>query len=212
MTNIKKSNNYNNIKNNYNMKLHSKLNDIECNYTIDKLTELFIPKINDKITKNDINELNKNIDLHKQEYQDHSKLWKYRNDTPYKLITDTEHQVKNINIKEIKKLIIHKVTTNDRNVEEYNKKFNQIKGDIENYDNELKTIYSVSEQNKHKKQFEYNHIYKQQIINEIDDDNETHNDKLNKINENNKYEQEKNIVIDNFINDVFTEDEIKMYM
>lgn len=63
------------------------------------------------------------------------------------------------------KLIVHKVTNADKNYNEVEGKYQNLKDDKLKHDNELKVIYSTSNEVENKKKFEYNHIYKYHRMN-----------------------------------------------
>lgn len=85
--------------------------------------------------------------------------WESRTNNPYKNILKNENYKKRFDKKE--DLVVHKVTKADTIgvMDEWEK----LKDIIETHENELKMIYSASEKNKHKKEFEYVNKYKYRL-------------------------------------------------
>ena len=83
--------------------------------------------------------------------------WDTRTNQPYKNILKGEKYDKFINKKKIEKeeLIVHCVTDADK--QGFKEAVEKLEDSKEKHNNELKIIYSSSEELKHKKQFEYNH-------------------------------------------------------
>ena len=58
-------------------------------------------------------------------------------------------------------MIVHKVTEEDK--KGLDESFEKFENKIENHNNELKSMYSISKELEHKEKFEYNHKYKYRI-------------------------------------------------
>lgn len=89
--------------------------------------------------------------------------WETRTNQPYKNILKGEKYDKFINRKNIEKeeLVVHRVTDADK--EGFREAVQELENSKEKHNNELKVIYSASEETKHKKQFEYNHRDKYKV-------------------------------------------------
>lgn len=85
--------------------------------------------------------------------------WKARTNQPYKNILKDQNYQKKFEKKE--DLIVHKVSDKDKLglLDDYDKLMNI----INNHNNQLKNIYSTSERNKHKKEFDYIQKYKYRL-------------------------------------------------
>jgi hypothetical protein len=87
--------------------------------------------------------------------------YKSRSNAPYKNILKKEDYKKKFVNRE--DLIVHKVTQLDKNVLRLAEQLQAKEASMETHDKELKMIYSISEENKHKEQFNYNNYYKNRI-------------------------------------------------
>lgn len=159
------------------------------------------------VVKNN-NDYNDILNAKIKEYKNIENYWKGRTNQPYKNILKNEDYSKII--KNENDLIIHKVTSNDKiGIKE---KYTEIKKNIEQHNNELKVLYSTSEEAQHKKKFEYNHRYRDRkkynpsTFNELKKEKETENIKVQKI-----VVDKENIVNHLVSNGIFNEDELKMF-
>nr|QBK89344.1 MAG: uncharacterized protein LCMiAC02_04390 [Mimivirus LCMiAC02] len=147
-----------------NIKRMEELNKILVNMNKGELRDMIIqPK---KIKKNIIKEIQKNYNIAKKSFPKTRKdYWNKRTNMPYKnIITEEKHYKKFINKRgkiNAKELIVYKTTKADR-LKAY-KKYDKLKNNIEKHNNELKVIYSLSKETKHKESFDYNHKYKFRI-------------------------------------------------
>lgn len=115
------------------------------------------------IRKDDKERINTfNIRLHEREQQnniDKTDCWKKRTNQPYKKILKKENY--NKKFENAADLIVYKVTDIDKITGESELK--TLINTLEKHNNELKTIYSASEELNYKKKFEYNHVEKFRI-------------------------------------------------
>lgn len=88
-------------------------------------------------------------------------LWSTRKNIPYKNILKNENYDKEF--KTLDDLIVHKVTQLDKDRIKLENELKILENLIEKHDGELKIIYSVSEESKHKKEFEYITVYKNRL-------------------------------------------------
>lgn len=86
-----------------------------------------------------------------------------RTNLPYKNILKKENY--NKAFKTLEDLIVHKVTSFDKDRTKLIKDYEELKSAIETHNNELKVIFSLSEdiKAKHKQEFEYVNVYKYKI-------------------------------------------------
>ncbi len=139
------------------------------------------------------------------------KYWSGRTNQPYKNIMKNEDYTKTFKKKE--DLIVHKVTTKDK--EGVIEDFEKFQKTLEKHKDELKIIYSQSEELSHKKKFEYNHKFK--FVRMKDDQSNQIKLKTDNIEyykkEQKKLEKNKerlDNILESMVNDgVFTEAEIK---
>lgn len=87
-------------------------------------------------------------------------LWKGRTNQPYKNICK-KHYKKEFSREE--DLIIHKVTAADRDKKYLDKEYSKLKKKNRTHNKQLKEIFSKSEKYKHKKAFQYAHVYKYRL-------------------------------------------------
>lgn len=120
----------------------------------------------------------------KQHLHQLKNLWKKRTNQPYKnIIKDKQHIDKFLTsntkkLKHVKKedLVVHRVTKADKIG--VTKDYNKFQKGLETHNNELKTIYSLTNQISHKKKFEYNHKSKFRIKYKPSDHDKLKTDKL----------------------------------
>jgi hypothetical protein len=190
----------NKIKEIQNMKKKGALNDLNSNYTKDKIREIIIAPQKIYLTKDEKFTQDKEINKLKSEYDNKSDKhlntlkthWGERTNVPYKgIIKDDKHsgkflkgnyllRKKIIRDKEKKKLenelIVHKVTNADK--EGVEDDMDEFKKGLEVHDNELKSVYSLSKKAEHKKKFEYNHKSKFRVRYEPSDHTKLKKDKI----------------------------------
>ena len=131
----------------------------------DKIKESVIKPTKIEVSQNergDIeNEYNVRDNVYKtvNTYNNHMKIfWNKRTNEPYKNILKDEDYSKEI--KKEDDLIVHKVTTVDKDQEILETELKDKLSVMEKHNDELKVIYSTSNELEHKKKFEYNHTYK----------------------------------------------------
>ena len=174
-----------NARDTYNMKKIKKFNNIDQMYNKDDLKNMIINPV--KIEKPSINIQtlvdNKNLENNKELEESLKK----RVNLPYKGI------IKNFNydkiIKNEKDLIVHKVSNEDKKF--FNDDMDKFKNKINSIDNEIKDIYSIDKETKHKKEFEYQHKYKYRSKLETTDDSDLRIDRIE------YYKKEQNKLEDN---------------
>lgn len=135
------------------------------NSTKKDITELIIKPENNKLTKEELEQIDVNYkemenkfgneDNYKKNLQ---KYWDKRTNQPYKNILKEEDYTKSF--KEKDDLIVHKVTDLDKDEEKLEMEFKEKDEDREKHDGELKAIYTLSKKAENKKKFEYNNVYK----------------------------------------------------
>ena len=81
--------------------------------------------------------------------------WDKRTNVPYKNILKQEDYTKKFTTKE--DLIVYKVSSDDKNRQKLESELNKLKILFEKHNSQLKLIFSASEENKHKEEFEYVH-------------------------------------------------------
>jgi hypothetical protein len=197
-------------KESYQIKQIEKINDFENKLDKEKIKSAIIKPIT--ITKNQKDKLeldnkwkslNANFDKERKEY------WDKRTNQPYKNI------LKNIDYtKEIKKkedLVVHNVTKKDK--EGIEEKYDEEVKKIEKHNNELKVIYSTSNKNEHKKNFEYNQVYKYRLKHDPKDHTQLKEDKIKYYKEQQKKQEEGKKKMDELyalINDgIFDKDDLE---
>lgn len=129
--------------------IRSKIN----NYNYIRDTLIKTEGIKKKIDLNDLYE-KKETNFNKEL----EKAWVGRTNAPYKNIIKDE---KKREFKSKEELIVHKVTEEDK--KGLDESFEKFENKIENHNNELKSMYSISKELEHKEKFEYNHKYKYRI-------------------------------------------------
>lgn len=144
---------------------------------ISSIKNLVIPTIETKTDNSDVVLKWNNFDKVRQ--QEVEKYWKTRTNQPYKSILKNENYKKNIN--DSQDLVIHKVTSKDK--QGIDKKYEEYKSKVDLHNKELQETYSVNKQLEHKKKFEYKHIYQFRVAYNPKNDTELRTDK-------NKYYQE----------------------
>jgi len=132
----------------------------ELGLSKEQIVEYVIAPI--KIEKNDSREIEK---FYSEESERLTKKyieenwWKKRTNAPYKNILKDEDWTKNF--KKEKDLIVHVVSKNDRiGLEE---EYVQLMGLLEKHNNDIKIIYSTSQENEHKKHFKFVQKYRDRI-------------------------------------------------
>lgn len=190
---------YMNNNNNMHTQQMQQMYQIKQNQSLmdkDKLKDIIIKPI--KLEKVNQNVFNKNLENAEKEYKPTlEEYWKKKTNVPYKCITKFDE--KTLKIKDDKDLIIHRVTSKDRDAKEIKEKFDEKQELFEKQNGELKVIYSTSKKGEHKKKFDYTHIYqyrkpKTDATCDSDDDQNHDNlkqDRLNYYKEQQK-KQEKN--------------------
>ncbi len=139
----------------------------DLNMTNEQITNYVIAPI--KIEKMNKQELNTNYESKKSTYSNNDKvipkqlkeLWEGRQNTPYKNILKQENYKKDFRTKD--DLLVHKYTQLDRDKIKLESEYDALISLLEYHDSELLTIYSASEQTKHKENFDYILKYKNLI-------------------------------------------------
>jgi hypothetical protein len=139
----------------------------DLNMTTEQITNYVIAPI--KIEKMDKRELNSNYESKKSAYSASDKvvpkqlkeLWEGRQNTPYKNILKKENYKKDFKTKD--DLLVHKYTQLDRDKIKLESEYDALITLLEYHNSELLTIYSASEQTKHKENFDYVLKYKNLI-------------------------------------------------
>lgn len=139
------------------LKKLEKINELEKSFNPDKLKQIIIRP--QKITKSNPEILEKWSEYKKQYDSDINSYWKDRHNKPYKNILKNEDYTKKI--ESVRDLIVHRVTATDKLG--VDKEYKDLQAKLEKQNNELKIIYSTSNQTEHKKKFDYNHVYKFKI-------------------------------------------------
>lgn len=196
------------------LKKLEKINQLEKTFDKEKLKQIIINP--QKITKSNQEILEKWTELKKKYENDVNIYWKDRDNKPYKNILKNEDYTKKI--ESVKDLIVHRVTVNDK--QGVDQEYKQLQEKLEKQNNEFKIIYSTSNQNEHKKKFDYNHVYKFKMNFDPKNDNESKPDhdsmKQNQIeyykNQQKQMEeqkQKKDQIIESLIKDgIFNENEL----
>lgn len=131
-----------------------------------------------------------------------------RKNVPYKNILKDENYKKEFKNKD--DLIVHKVTQLDKDRDKLKKEFKLLTKLLEVHDGEIKVIYSLSEESKHKEQFNYTNYYKNTIKYDpknYGDLKKFYNKEQKKINKNNKRMDEMLEMM--LASNQFTKDEIE---
>jgi hypothetical protein len=127
--------------------------------------------------------------------------WKKRTNAPYKNIMKDQDYTRNF--KSEKDLVVHRVTTKDK--EGVEEAYTDMKSKKELHNNELKVIYSTSKQNEHKKKFEYNHVYKYRMQYDPKNHDDLKEDKIKYYKEQQKKEevgkQKRDDILESLAND-----------
>lgn len=142
------------------------------------------------------------------------KYWDSRTNQPYKnIIKDDNYVNKFLNKpapktvedrKQLEKdLIVHKVTNADK--EGVETEYRQLEGKLEKHNDELKVIYSTTQEAEHKKKFEYNHIYKYRVKYDPSDHNKMKNDRMSYYKKQQKNEENQKDQVDNIIESLINE-------
>ena len=139
----------------------------DLNMTNEQITNYVIAPI--KIEKMNKQELNTNYESKKSTYSANDKvipkqlkeLWEGRQNTPYKNILKQENYKKDFKTKD--DLLVHKYTQLDRDKIKLENEYDALVSLLEYHNSELLTIYSASEQTKHKENFDYVLKYKNLI-------------------------------------------------
>jgi len=136
------------------------------------------------------------------------KLWDKKSDNPYKPILDNSYRIKNLTPSDEKKLIIHKVTKNDKDINKLTTELTELTTEKTKLDKDLKIIYSASRENEHKAKFAYKQVIEQRIAASQMTNNEEHGDKVS------YHKKQMTLDDNNFkkIMNIFTDDELKQYM
>jgi len=168
----------------YNKMNMAKLEQIKRARTIDdigidkkQLSNLIIcPIVINKTTKDELTEAYN--DIVPQYDSKINKLvkewWDTRTNQPYKNVIKKElfnkdfkkfyrDDIFNINVKEKKDLLVHKVTSEDWDKILLEAEFELLSDILEKHDKELKVIYSASKENQYKKEFQYVQNYKYRL-------------------------------------------------
>lgn len=176
----------------------------------DKLKEIIVRP--EKLEKMNQNVFNKNVENAEKDYRPKlEEYWGKKTNVPYKCITKFDE--KTLKIKDDKDLIIHRVTSKDRDAKEINEKFEQKQDIFEKQNGELKVIYSTSKKGEHKKKFDYTHIYqyrkpKTDATCDSDDDQNHDNlkqDRLNYYKEQQKKQEKNKKIFDSAAKTLVTE-------
>lgn len=157
-----------NVRNSYNMKKIKKFNNIDQMYNHDELKNLIIKP--QKIEKPNINIqslVSNRDDINKKDLEESRKK---RVNVPYKgIIKDCDYT--KIREKHEEDLLVHKVSTEDKDKKIFDDKLNVFEKKIEEQNKDIKNTYSLDKKNEHKKEFDYQHKYKYRSkIDSNDDD------------------------------------------
>jgi hypothetical protein len=185
------------IKGAQQMKHLEKLNEMEVTMDKEKIKESIIKPIKVERDKKSKQELEIKWKAAESNYRDKSgkdygseikNYWEKRTNRPYKNILKNEDYTKQYKTSD--DLIIHKITQTDKNKEKVDGDLKEFQNKIETHDNELKSIYSTSNINEHKKKFEYRHVYKYRIQYDPKDHNDIKQDNIKYYKELQKKEEE----------------------
>jgi hypothetical protein len=144
-----------NIRDSYNIRKIKNFNNIDQMYNNEDMKNLIIKP--QKINKPNIN-IKSLVDSKKIDFEkDLSDAFLKRTNQPYKgIIKNFDY---NKQIKEREDLIIHKVTTEDKNKDNFEKKMTNFKSIINDQNVKNNDIYYKEKKIEHKKEFEYQHKY-----------------------------------------------------
>lgn len=194
--NVKKSNNVKSqqeLKYIYEENIMNKLNNK------DYLRNILIKPVNTKNDKKKIVE--KYIEKENKFEGDLTEAWSKRTNMPYKNIIKNDDYKKNI--KKSDDLIVHKVSAEDK--KGVNEKLNKHLKDLNDHDNQLKVIYSTSNEIKHIKKFEYNHKYKFRVRSVNSSHENLKKSRMDDLKKEEKSNKEYVIKLDSIINDLKNE-------
>jgi hypothetical protein len=151
-----------------------KLNRMISKIDKDKLKESIIQPEKIEKSNKDRRKLETDYKASEKNYKPQiEKFWRQRTNEGYKHIIKDRDPTK-LNPQKIKEkeLIVHTVTDADRNEERIEKEYTNLRNKLEVHDDELKVIYSTTEEAKHKKKFEYEHKYNKNVKYDPSDHNE----------------------------------------
>jgi hypothetical protein len=194
--NVKKSNNVKSqqeLKYIYEENIMNKLNNK------DYLRNILIKPVNTKNDKKKIVE--KYIEKENKFEGELTEAWRKRTNMPYKNIIKNDDYKKNI--KKSDDLIVHKVSAEDK--KGVNEKLNKHLKDLNDHDNQLKVIYSTSNEIKHIKKFEYNHKYKFRVRSVNSSHENLKESRMDDLKKEEKSNKEYVIKLDSIINDLKNE-------
>lgn len=148
------------------------------------------------------------------------KAWKKRTNKAYKNVLKNVLKEDDYTVGKYKKkddLIVHRITDADKDYEELEEELKEMEDSIEKHNDELKSIYSLSEKAKHKKVFEYNKVFKSRIKEEPSSHRKMKDDKLSELkNEQKRREKGRkkyDTIVENLINkNIIPEEELKEIM
>jgi len=173
------------IKEMQQIKQLEKINDLENTIDKEKIKESVIRPLHIEKDKNSKQKLEKDwkeaetkyLDKNKKEFGSEIKeYWKKRTNEPYKNILKNENYKKDY--KDVKELIVHRVTKQDKDEELTKEQFKSYEASREKHNGELKVIYSTKNQNEHKKEFDYKHVYKYRVPHDSKDHEKLKHDKI----------------------------------
>jgi len=174
----------NQLKNIQNIKKIEAFNKLDNKYNAEQIKNAIIKPQSIAFTKDEKIKQTKEIKELEKEYDNKSKVhlsqlkkhWNERTNEPYKIcIQDEKYYGKFLKENLLRKqklkkdekkkyendLIVHKVTDDDK--KGVGDQFTKFKTNLETHNNELKVLYSLSNESQHKKKFEYNHVSKFRI-------------------------------------------------
>ncbi|ARF11353.1 hypothetical protein Klosneuvirus_1_210 [Klosneuvirus KNV1] len=173
-----------------------KINEIETTLDKEKIKESVIRPIHIERDKNNKQKLERDwkeaetkyLDKNKKEFGSEIKdYWKKRTNEPYKNILKNENYKKDY--KDPKELIVHRISKEDKDERKAEENFKSYETTREKHNDELKVIYSTSNKNEHKKDFEYKHVYKYRIPHDSKDHDKLKQDKIKFYKEQQKKEE-----------------------
>lgn len=165
----------------------------------DYLRNILIKPIN---TKNDRKQIEKKYIEKENKFEGELKeAWNKRTNMPYKNIIKNDDYKKNI--KKSEDLIVHKVSEEDK--KGVNEKLDKHLKDLNDHDNQLKVIYSTSNEIKHIKKFEYNHKYKFRVRSVNSSHKTLKEGRIDDLKKEEKKNKEYEIKLDSIINDLKNE-------
>lgn len=164
-----------NVRNLYNMKKIKKINNIDQMYNQEEFKNLIIkPQKIEKPNLNIESMVNTRDDMNKKDLEESRKK---RVNQPYKgIIKDCDFS--KIREKHEEDLVVHKVNEEDKDLEIFKEKMSTFKGIITEQNKVIEDAYSLDKKNEHKKEFDYQHVYKYRT--KIDDagDNDVRIDRI----------------------------------